>query len=51
MELPYDPAIALWNLARETLNTDLKEYMHLYAHCSIICNSQDLEAAQVSISR
>ena len=25
--------------------------MHLYVHCSIIYNSQDLEAAQVSIGR
>ena len=25
--------------------------MHPYVHCSIIYNSQDLEAAQVSISR
>ena len=25
--------------------------MHLYVHCSIIYNSQDLEAAQVSISK
>ena len=25
--------------------------MHPYAHCNVIYNSQDLEAAQVSISR
>ena len=25
--------------------------MHPYVHCSIICNNQDLETAQVSISR
>ena len=29
----------------------MKEYMHVYVHCSIIYNSQDLEAAQVPISR
>ena len=51
MELPYDPAIALLNLARETLNTDLKEYMYSYAYCSAIYNSQDFEASQMPISR
>ena len=38
------------NISEETQNTDLKEYMHFYVHCSIIYNSQDLEAARVSIS-
>ena len=49
---------ALWpsnftsrNLSEETQNTNLKEHKHLYVHCSIIYNHQDLEAAQVSISR
>ena len=32
-------------------NTNLKEYMQPYVHCCIIYNSQDLEAAQVPISR
>ena len=32
-------------------NTNLKEHMHPYVHCSIIYNSQDLEAAQLPISR
>ena len=48
---------ALWhsdstygNISEETLNTDLKEHMHPYAHCSIIYNSQDSGAAQVPIS-
>ena len=39
------------NLSEETQNTNSKEYMHPYVHCSIIYTSQDLEAAQVSISR
>ena len=39
------------NLSETTWNTNLKEYMHLYVHCNIIYNSQNLEAAQVSISR
>ena len=32
-------------------NTNLKEYMHLYVHCSIIYNSQTIEATQVPINR
>ena len=39
------------NIVKETQNTDLKEYMYPYLHCSVIYNSQDLEAAQVSVSR
>ena len=38
------------NISEETGNTDLKEYMHLYVYCSVIYNSQDLEAAQMPIS-
>ena len=32
-------------------NTNSKEHKHPYVHCSIIYNSQDMEATQVSISR
>ena len=39
------------NISEETQNTDLKEYMHLYMHCSTIYSSQDLEASQVLIGR
>ena len=39
------------NISKETRNTNLKEYMYPYVHWSIICNSQDLEASQVSISK
>ena len=49
---------ALWpsnsnseNIPKEIQNTNSKEYMHPYVHCSIIYNSQDLEAAQVPVSR
>ena len=49
---------ALWpsdstsgNIFKESHNTNLKEYMHPYVHCSILYNDQGLEAAQVSISR
>ena len=38
-------------LPEETQNTNLKRHMHPYVHCSIIYNSQDTEATQVSISR
>ena len=39
------------NLPKETQNTNLKEYMHPLVHCSIIYNRQDLEAAQMPISK
>ena len=38
-------------LFEETQNTNSKEYMHLYVLCSIIYNSQDMEATQVPIIR
>ena len=55
MEFPQKikKATALWpinstseNISKETWNIDLKEYMHPYVYCSIIYNSQDLEAAK-----
>ena len=36
--------------SEETQTTNSKEYIHLYAHCSIIYNGQDREATQVSIN-
>ena len=38
------------NVSKETQSTNLKENKHPYVHCSVIYNSQDIEAAQVSIS-
>ena len=35
---------------KETQNTSLKRYMHPYGHCSIIYNSQNVEATQVPIN-
>ena len=32
-------------LSKEQENINLKSYMHPYVHCSIIHNSQDLEAS------
>ena len=52
MELSYDPAIPLLGkYPEQTQNTNLKEYMRSCVHCSVIYNSQDMEAAQVSITR
>ena len=45
---PSDPTSG--NISEETQNTNLKEHKHPYVHCSIIYNSQDMEAAQVTIS-
>ena len=40
-----------WNLSEESWNTNLKEYAYPCVHCSVICNSQDLQAAQMPINR
>ena len=37
--------------SEETQNTNSKEHKHPYVHCNIIYNHQDMETAQVSISR
>ena len=39
------------NISEETKNTNSKEHIHPYVHCSGIGNCQVMEAAQVSISR
>ena len=51
MELPYDPLIPLLEIDLKKSETNLKVHMYPYIHCSIIYNSQDLEGAQVPISR
>ena len=38
-------------LPKEYENTTLKRYMHPYVYCSIIYNSQIMEAAQMPINR
>ena len=38
-------------ISKETQNTNLKEYMLPYIHCSVIYNSHHTEAAQVPINR
>ena len=45
IELPYDPAILLLGIyLKKDKNTNWKRYMHPNVHCSIIYNSQDMEA-------
>ena len=39
------------NISVGTQNINAKEHKHPYVHCNIIYNRQDMEAAQVSISR
>ena len=39
------------NISEGTQNANLKDHKHPYVHCSVIYNRQDMEAAQVSISR
>ena len=39
------------NISEGTQNTNLKEHKHPYVHCSVIQSCQDMEVAQVSISR
>ena len=46
---PSDPTSG--NISEETQNTNVKKHKHPYVHCGVIYNHQDMEAAQVSISR
>ena len=38
-------------LSEENKNINLKRYMHPYVHCSIIYNSQDMEATEGHLNR
>ena len=38
-------------ISEETQNTNQKEHMHPYVHCTVVYNHQDIEAIQVSTSR
>ena len=40
-----------WNMSKETKNSNSKEHKLPYDNCSVIYNHQDMEVAQVSISR
>ena len=46
---PSDPTSG--NISKGTQNTNSQERKHPYVHCSVIYSHQDMEAAQVSISR
>ena len=46
---PSDPTSG--NISEETQNTNSKEHKHRYVCCSIIYNSQGMEAGHVSINR
>ena len=37
--------------SKETQNTNSREYIHPYIHCTITYNSQAIEATEVSINR
>ena len=50
VKLTYDLVIPTTGyLPKGYKNTNTKRYMHPYVYCSIIYNSQDMEATQVSI--
>ena len=42
-KLPFYPTIPLMCLSKEN-KTNFQKKMHLYVHCSLICNYQDTEA-------
>ena len=51
IELPYDLNIPLLISFQQKQNTNSKRYIHLYVHCSIIYNNQDMEATQMCIDK
>ena len=46
---PSDPTSG--NISKGAQNSNSKQHKQPYVHCSVIYNHQDMEAAQVSISR
>ena len=54
MDLPFDPAIPLLGIYQKEPKTLIQKNIstpYLCVHCNIIYNHQDMEAAQVYISR
>ena len=51
MEVPYNPAVLLLgNLFKEIQTPIGKDICTPYVHCSIVYNSQDMEASKVPIN-
>ena len=42
--LLFDPAVSLLGIFPKKTNTNVKQYLHPWVHCSIIYHSQDMEA-------
>ena len=51
MDLFLSQQSHFWEYVQRNQNTKSKGHKHPYVHCSVIYNRQDMEAAQVSISR
>ena len=51
MELPITQWFHFWYISEGTQNTNSKEYMHRYVHCSVIYKSQAMEATHVSLNK
>ena len=51
IELPYDPIIPQQSIYPRKTKTLLWKDAYIPAYCSIICNSQNMEIAQVFINR
>ena len=45
IELPYSSAILPLGIYPNKMKTLIQKAIHLHVHCSIICNSQDMETA------
>ena len=51
MKQPYDPVLPLLGIYPKKPETQIQKKMHTTMFPTVIYNSQDLETAQVSISR
>ena len=52
MDLPFDPEIPILGIPlKESKTLIRKEHKHPRVHCSVTYTHQDVEAAQVSLSR
>ena len=52
MDLPFNPAVLFLGICpKEPKRVIRKKHKHPCVHCNVMYNHQDMEAAQVSISR